>query len=168
MWSLLSGPEPPGRDTAVKGDFLPAAGGRVSLCRNTPATNEDGFVSEKRALCSPCWGRGLSPRTSPGESRRNPAREENKMESESEQTLCSNYWFVASTGNGGVIRANLTMTSSGRQITHFSPHKGMEEGPLEASGMGRSSLGPDGDELLPKDSQVTGHADTAGIEKQIR
>lgn len=60
------------------------------------------------------------------------------------------------------------MRSTGRQITRFSPQKGMGGGDNWRTLIWKCpSLGPDADELLQNDSKMMGHVDTAWMWEQV-
>lgn len=156
-----------GRDIAVKGNFLPTARGWVSLYRNMPASKWRGFGNEKTALCRPLLESWVKA-TDITELGRNLAKKRKKNGMWIWSNLVLQLLIYRNTRNRGIISENLTMRSTGRQITRFSPQKGMGGGDNWRTLIWKCpSLGPDADELLQNDSKMMGHVDTAWMWEQV-
>lgn len=123
--SLLSGPEPLAMIQPSRATSCPLPGAESLLMEIFQPGNEDGFVNEKTALCSPYWSQGLGSLTSQKELGRNLAKKEKKHGLWIWSNLVLQLLIYRKYKEHSKVSENLTMRSTGKQIIHFFPQKGM-------------------------------------------
>lgn len=116
-----------GRDIAVKGNFLPTARGWVSLYRNIPASKWRRVWEWENCTVQSLLESWVKA-TDITELGRNLAKKRKKNGMWIWSNLVLQLLIYRNTRNRGIISENLTMRSTGRQITRFSPQKGMGGG----------------------------------------